>query len=202
MILNRDEIKNRIATGSLVVSPLLDPGQIGEIALDLRLGYNFIAAIHGRNPYIDASLNNGDRFPIASSFQDTRKLLGESFLLHPNQTVLTNTLEYLKLPNDVYADLTMRSSYLRLGLSISAIVQPGYCGCFSLELTNVNKVAINLTIGAPLIQARFFQLSEKCNYFSKPRKYMCQVRPVVSAVNEDSDLVKLNRIWKANNHIT
>jgi len=30
---------------------------------------------------------------------------------------------------------------------------------------------------------------------------MCQVRPIVSAANEDGDLKHLNKIWENNNHI-
>lgn len=201
MILTKTEIQDRIKGGNLVISPLLDLGQIGEMSVDFRLGYNFLATIHGKNPFVDASLNNKDKFPIKSSFQETRRLPGETFLLHPNQTVLASSLEYIKLPNDVYAELSMRSSYLRLGLSISAIVQPGYSGCISIELTNVNKVAINLTIGAAIFQARLQKLKESTNYFSKPRKYMCQVRPVISAVTEDGDLKQLHELWRKNNHL-
>lgn len=201
MYLAKKQIQELVASNELIIRPLLENDQIGEMTIDLRLGYNFLVSIQGVNPFIDASLNNNDSFPIKSFFQETRKLLGETFLLHPNQTVLASSLEYIKLPNNLYAELSMRSSYLRMGVSLSAIVQPGYCGCFSLELTNVNKIPINLSIGATLFQARIFKLDVSANYFSKRRKYMCQVRPLITAVNEDSDLVNLNKIWKDNNHI-
>lgn len=202
MIITKSDILEYIEKKELLISPLLDHSQVGEITVDFRLGYNFLVAIHGGNPFIDASLNNEDKFPIKSSFQETRRLLGETFLLHPSQTVLTNSLEYIKLPSNIYAELSMRSSYLRLGISLSAIIQPGYCGCMSIELTNVNKIPINLTIGAPIFQARFFKIEIGTNYFSKPRKYMCQVRPVISAISNDSDLKVLNKVWKGNNHIS
>ncbi len=201
MLLCKSQILELIENGTLVISPLLDTGQVGEMSIDLRLGYNFLVTIHGSNPFIDASLKNKNQFPISSSFQETRRWLGETFLMHPNQTVLTSTLEYIKLPPNVYAELSMRSSYLRMGLSISAVVQPGYCGCFSMEFTNVNHVPINVTVGAPILQVRLHQLETATNYFSKPRKYVCQVRPVASAVNEDSDLQLLKRIWLQNNHL-
>ena len=200
MLVTNKEITELLAKKELVISPLLEIDQIGELTIDFRLGYNFLVSIHGNNPFLDASLNNEDKFPIKSSFQETRRLFGDTFLLHPNQTILANTLEYIKLPGDVYAVLSMRSSYLRMGISLSAIVQPGYTGCVSLELTNINKISINITVGACLIQARLYKTDTPTNYFSKKRKYMCQVRPVASAVNEDSDLVNLNKIWKTNNY--
>lgn len=201
MNLINSEITELIKSGSLVINPLLDPSQVGDITIDFRLGTDFLVAIHGSNPFIDASLNNNDRFPIKNSFQETRRKLGETFLFHPNQTVLASSLEYVKLPKNVYAELTLRSSYLRLGLSLSAIVQPGYCGCLSIELTNVNKIPLNVTVGAALMQARLFGIKAESNYFSKKRKYMCQVRPIVSAVASDGDFVHLNKIWQQNNHL-
>lgn len=201
MILTKKNLLDLIESKELVISPLLELDQIGELTVDFRLGYNFLVTVHNNNPFLDASLNNEDKFPIKASFQETRRLLGDTFLLHPNQTILTNSLEYVKLPQNVYAVLSLRSSYLRMGLSLSAILQPGYCGCISLELTNVNKIPINLTVGAAILQARLYYTESKTNYFSKKRKYMCQVRPVASASNEDTDLIELNKIWKANNHI-
>ena len=200
MNLTRNQILQFIDKKQLCISPLLDEAQIGDLAIDFRLGTDFLVSIHGSNPFIDASLNNEDSFPIKNSFQETRRKLGETFLFHPNQTVLASSLEYIKLPRNLYMELTLRSSYLRLGLTLSAIVQPGYCGCISIELTNVNQVPLNLTVGAAIVQGRFFQMGEDSNYFSRKRKYMCQVRPLLSAVAADSDFKILHKIWERNNH--
>jgi dCTP deaminase len=202
MNLVKAEIDQLIQQGKLTISPLLDPRQVGDMTIDFRLGTDFLVAIDGSNPFIDASLNNNDKFPIKNSFQETRRKLGETFLFHPHQTVLASSLEYIKLPKDVYVELTMRSSYLRLGLSLASIVQPGYCGCISIELTNVNKIPVNLTVGAAIMQARLFKISTESNYFAKRRKYMCQVRPLISAVASDGDFVHFHEIWKRNNYHT
>ncbi|MFI5219004.1 MAG: dCTP deaminase [Bacteroidia bacterium] len=196
MYLVKNDILDLIRKGKLIIRPLLDENQIGEISIDFRLGYDFLVTVQGREPFIDASLNNEEKHPITSFFQETRRTIGETFLLHPNQTVLTSSLEYIKLPNDVLIELNVRSSYARLGLNISTIVQPGYIGCVSIELTNSNKNPVNLTIGAPIVQGRFCKIKEPLNYFYKDRKYICQVRPPISAANEDKDLIILNELWK------
>ena len=139
MHLAKPQIEELISSKKLIIKPLLEEKQVGEISIDFRLGYDFLVSIQGRNPYINASLNEPDHFPLSGFFQETRRRIGETFLLHPNQTILTSSLEYIKMPNNVFGVLNMRSSYLRLGISLSTIVQPGYCGCFSLELTNTNK---------------------------------------------------------------
>ena len=184
----------------LFIRPLLSEDQINEVSVDLRLGSDFLVSIQGREPYINASRNIKDIGYIDSFFQETRRRIGENFLLHPNQTVLASTLEYVKFPNDVMGIVSMRSSYLRLGLTISSIIQPGYCGCVSLELTNINKSPINLTIGACIIQVRLVKLEESLNYFASKRKYICQVRPILPSFHQDKDLETLNKIWSLENN--
>lgn len=193
MYLTKDEIFPLYESGELVVRPLLSEKQFGEMTLDLRLGTDFLVSFQGREPYIDATGDENAR-PISSFFQETKRLIGETIFLHPHQTVLCSTLEYIKLPNDVFVTISTRSSYSRLGLLISSIVQPGYCGCLSLELTNHNNNAIKIRVGAAILQARFFRLSKDTNYFNETRKYTCQVRPVASKANFDKELIILQSI--------
>lgn len=203
MYLSKEEIEKLISSKELVIKPLLDKSQVGNISVDFRLGYDFLVSKQGREPFIDTSLNNeSSTQSVASFFKKTRRRPGETFLLHPNQTILASSLEYIRLPEDVSIVLNMRSSYARLGITMATIVQPGYCGCISLEFTNSSNNSINLTVGSRLIQARFIHLTKKTNYFEKERKYICQVRPVVSAVNTDSDLVILNRYYKNLNNLS
>lgn len=199
MIIQKYHINFLIQKGDLVIRPLLDSSQINETTIDFRLGYDFLVSVQSREPFINASHNDFNQKPLTSFFQETRRRLGDTFMLYPNQTVLATSLEFIKLPNNILAELNMRSSYTRLGITISTILQPGYCGCISLELTNTNINPINLTVGARLFQARLFELKGASNYFEGPRKYVCQVRPEASAVNLDNDLVTLNKIWKDNN---
>src|SRR5690349_14493997 len=133
MYLIKKQIEKKL-NRDLFIRPLLEPDQVGELTVDFRLGYDFLVSIQGREPFIDASLNNTETSRHTGNFfHKTRRRPGENFLLHPSQTILATSLEYIKLPNDVLLILNMRSSYSRLGLMISTIVQPGYCGCISIE---------------------------------------------------------------------
>lgn len=152
----------------MLISPLLDPNQIGEVSIDFRLGYEFLVSIQGRGASIEANLLQESNIKkLSHFFQSTRRRPGETFLLHPSQTILGVTLEYVKLPSDVYLQLITRSSYSRLGLSISSFYQPGYTGCLSIELTNTSKNAINLTVGSRIFQGIFFRTPSKTNYYNK-----------------------------------
>lgn len=202
-ILTKNDIEKLIDQNKLFIRPLLDRDQIGEAGIDFRLGYDFLVSIQGRDAFINASKNEwvqgGQRRNVKQFFQSSRRQLGETFILHPNQTVLAVTLEYIRLPEDCMLMLFMRSSYARLGLTISTIAQPGYCGCLSLEFTNTNNNPINLAIGARIIQGIFCPVSSSTHYFHTQRKYVCHVRPEPSAVINDNDLALLNNLWKVNN---
>jgi dCTP deaminase len=201
-IITAETINQLIKEEKLVIKPLLEQDQITEIGIDFRLGGNFLVSVQGRDPLISASLNN--EFGKRSSkhfFQETRRQLGETFILHPNQTILATSLEYVKIPTDYLLMLCMRSSYSRLGLTMSTIAQPGYCGCLSIELTNYNNNPINLSIGARIFQGLFYQTDKETKYLDKPRKYVCNVRPEPSAVINDEDLITLNKLWIKNNQL-
>lgn len=199
MILTKQEINNLYnikgenGFPELIIRPLLSEDQIGEISLDVRLGGDFLMTFQGRESYIDTT-GSIDSRPINSFFQETKRLVGETFLLHPHQTVLCSSLEYFKLPENIFLTITARSSYSRLGLTISSIIQPGYCGCLPIELTNNNNTPIKLLVGSSIIQAVFHRLERQASYFSKHRKYSCQVKPVVSKIDKDPDIKGLKSL--------
>lgn len=198
MYLENKELKSLILDKKeIIIRPLLQEEQIGGLSVDFRLGTDFLLSFQGRHSAIDSS-NYENPEPSSSFFQETRRLVGSTFLFHPMQTVLCSTLEYIKLPPNIFLSLSIRSSYSRLGLSISSIVQPGYCGCISMELTNVNNTPVKITVGSRLIQARFYRISENADYFSSKRKYICQVRPEVSLANNDAESAILKKIRESN----
>ena len=135
-IITREKLADLLESKKLIIDPILDiKKQVGELSIDLRLGIDFLITSYTRNPYIDVDF---DEKRIDNHFKKTRRQIGDQIILYPHQTVLASTLEYVKLPSNVFCELKTRSSYNRLGLSVSTIIQPGYTGCFSLELTNNN----------------------------------------------------------------
>jgi dCTP deaminase len=178
----------------LWIEPLLDSKQIGELTVDLRLGYDFLVSIVTRRPYIGIARDN-DRFrAISSYFQPTRRELGERFILYPDQVVLATTLEYIALPSDCYADVLSRSSYTRLGISVNTMVQPGFRGCFSVELFNHGNNPVELVVGAKMFQMRLTKLADGMAYGGLERKYFGNVRPTPSRAADDADLQRLRSI--------
>ncbi|EMZ8207956.1 dCTP deaminase, partial [Salmonella enterica subsp. enterica] len=165
---------------SLFIEPLLNKNQIGNFTIDLRLGYDFLVSIMTRKPSIELipSKNNDTHQPIRTFFQETRRDLGDRFIVYPNQVVLATTLEYVCLPPDCYADVLSRSSYTRLGLSLNTMIQPGYRGCISLELFNHGNSPVELIVGSRICQIRIFKNETVGEYISHEshRKYFGNVR--------------------------
>lgn len=188
------QLLEALASKRLHVSPLLDPGQVGQMSIDIRLGYDFLVSILNRQPTIRI-VGDPERIHPGpkAHFQETRREIGDRFVLYPNQLVLATSLEYFAIPNDAYAEVAPRSSYSRLGLSVGGIMQPGFRGCVPLELLNHGNVPVELTVGARICQARFLQLDESSDYHAEgtDRKYYGQVRPVVSMASHDLDLTIL-----------
>lgn len=201
-LLNAQAIGNRLAaTGAqrLYFDPLLDAGQVGAVTVDLRLGTDFLVSLVTRRPSIDTTRRPDRGGPdeirgIGSYFRPTRRELGDKFVVYPGQVVLATTLEYIGMPSDVYADIISRSSFNRLGIHLNTMIQPGFRGCFPLELFNHGNNPVEVVVGGRVVQARFFEIGEEVIYQTGDRKYFGEVRPTVSKAQSDNDLERLTKI--------
>lgn len=186
---------NNDSDQQIFIDPLLSKDQIGAVSVDLRLGVDFLVSVQTRSASIQLHAEGSS--PEAF-FQSTRRDIGDSFLVHPSQTVLATTLEYLGLPLDIYADLNARSSYQRLGVSISSHFQPGFRGCASLEIFNHSNTPVELIVGSRIAQVRFYRASDRNPYIGggASRKYLGNVRPTGSRAKIDADLKILSSLAK------
>lgn len=65
--------------------------------------------------------------------------------LKPNESVFVSTIEVVDVPTDMFAQVVIRNSAIRLGLVISApIYQPGHKTRIFFRATNISRVAITL----------------------------------------------------------
>ncbi len=123
--------------------------------VNLSLGHDFIVPRKGNYSCIDAlnmDLNHATRM------NKTYKLnYKEKFYLHPNELVLANTFETVKLPADLQGYVTSRSKWGRLGLLIATatLIHPGFTGTITLELVNHGQTPIALYPGFSIAQIAF-----------------------------------------------
>ena len=182
---------------SLFLDPLIDVAQIGAVSIDLRLGYDFLVSVLTRRPSIETHpVENVPKRAIQSYFQETRRRVGDRFILYPHQVVLSTTIEYLSLPAKVIAEISIRSSYGRLGIGISTTMQPGWRGTVPLEIFNHGNTPVELVVGSCVCQARLYEIDTSVPYIepSSSRKYFGTVRPTVSKADHDKDLPILSKM--------
>ena len=203
--LNGEEILERIKSNGNVekrifLVPVINAKeQVGFGALDLRLGTQFI--IFKRTRYSLLDVCEDDYNELSSrigQFQEKVYVpLGKKLILHPQQLVLGSTLEYIRMPKDLMAEVIGRSSWGRLGLIISAatLVHPGYAGVITLELANEGDTPIALYPGTRIAQLIFLKIRRlkiaKKLYSSK---YAAAVEPAFSLLHEDPDLATIRAI--------
>src|SRR5689334_19666261 len=79
----------------LVISPLLDPRQVGAASIDVRIGHQFIILQRSDVPHIDASRPAQLQESLYRTQRRVRVQTKKEFVIHPRQLVLGSTLEYV-----------------------------------------------------------------------------------------------------------
>lgn len=156
MVLSDRTIKQEIAAGRLVFDPY-DESLVQPSSVDVRVDRSFRVFNNSRYPYID----------VRQPMEDLTELVtvgeNEPFVLHPGEFVLGQTLERVRLPDDLVARLEGKSSLGRLGLvihSTAGFVDPGFEGNLTLELSNQATLPITLYQGMPIGQISFMRMDE------------------------------------------
>jgi len=173
-VLNERDIIERLTDGSLVITPVLDPGrQIGPTSIDLRLGFEFDVFNITKNTHLDPTKDPEElRREIESYTTKIHCAPMERFILHPGEFALAATLEFVRLPHDLAGRLEGRSTWGRLGLQVhstAGFVDPGFEGVLTFELQNFGKGPLPLYPGVRIAQMCFFQTSRTVlPYVKKP----------------------------------
>ncbi|MBP9717026.1 MAG: dCTP deaminase [Candidatus Levybacteria bacterium] len=188
MILSDGDIKKALKEKRIEITPVPDfATQLGSCSIDLRLGDTFRVFEHSKYSHID---------PAKKDFSNeiTREIKikkGDVFMMQPGDFVLAVTLEKVKIPADLMGRLEGRSSLGRLGIvvhSTASIFDPGWDGKPVLELGNLGRMAVSLTVGMRICAMTFEELSSPAEtpYTSKKfAKYKFQDTPIESRIHEE-----------------
>lgn len=123
------------------------PKGLNPVKIDCHLGETVI--FFKRSSLLAINLVN----EIPPNFQETMSISKKSpYLLHPGETVLSSTLEWLELPVYISARVEGKSKIARrgLGIQLAPLIDPGWKGNITLELHNNVTVPIKLTPGVPI----------------------------------------------------
>jgi dCTP deaminase len=154
MVLSDRTIREEIEAGRLVFDPF-EPAMVQPSSVDVRVDNRFRVFHNARYPYIDV------RRPMDDLTELVEVSGEEPFILHPGEFVLGQTLERVRLPDDLVARLEGKSSLGRLGLlihSTAGFVDAGFEGNLTLELSNVANLPITIYHGMPIGQISFMRM--------------------------------------------
>ncbi len=183
MILSDRSIKEGIAAGRIVMTPY-DESLVQPASIDIRLDGRFRVFRNYRYSCIDPKALQEDLTELIEVGPD------EPFIVHPGEFILGNTVERIKLGDDLVARLEGKSSLGRLGLIVHATagyVDPGFEGNITLELSNVANLPIRLYPGMKVGQISFFAMSTPADRpYGHPAlgsKYKGQSAPTASRMH-------------------
>jgi dCTP deaminase len=210
MILSDGDIRRRLDKGDLVVEPLDDPAlQIQPASLDMRLGREFLEfestnlpCIHPRSDpevadYVTKTqVGHPGQSQLSEYARETdadQTIEQDEFILHPGDFVLGTTKERVEIPDDLIAHVEGRSSLGRLAIVVHAtagIVDPGYEGQITLELSNLGKAPVALPPDMRISQLTFTELENRAEVpYGEERgsKYQGQRGPQASRIQGDAE---------------
>lgn len=189
MILSDGEILRRLEAGSLVIEPLDDPDlQVQPASVDLRLGREFLEFQR-----TNISCIHPDSEREVEEYVEETVVDDTEFVLHPGDFVLGTTHERVEIPPDLIAHVQGRSSLGRLAIVIHAtagIVDPGYRGQITLELSNLGAAPVALTPGMRISQVIFTELTDPARRpygVERGSKYQDQSGPQASLIEFDDE---------------
>lgn len=109
----------------------------------------------------------------------------ESVLVKPNDFILLASLERIKLPRDIIAFVHDKSTLARKGLALqNTVIEPGWEGYITLELSNHGPEHIRILVGQPIAQLVFHYLDQPTDRPYKG-KYQNQPDRPVGPILED-----------------
>ena len=193
-VLTKTEIIEKINSNELYITPILDQSDtFDSTSINVRLGNEFIIMKKQTFPTFDI-------FNFKSNIEEYQKKIRinfkESFTLHPGELILSSTLEYIAIPENLMAYVIGKSSWGRVGLIIATAtkVDPGFKGCITLEIINEGESPIVLYPGTPIAQLILHTLEQPIEAYNG--NFNFSVGPVFT--NFDEKRCK----WKFwNNHI-
>ncbi|MHB8968222.1 MAG: dCTP deaminase [Thermoleophilia bacterium] len=215
--MSTQQLRNRLrceGDEGIIITPMIDEdNQISDYgSIDLRLGREFETTVLSSHPYTSPikKINDGHERRPARVYLTS---LIDPYVIHPQEFVKAKTLEYVKLPTDIGARLSGRSSWAREGLLVHCtadVIHPGSANYIVMELRNIGSVPIELYAGLRVAQLTFFRLEEnevkenngngqkdRGNLSEYLGKFTSIDTPYTGLLEEDIEAKILSKVWNA-----
>jgi dCTP deaminase len=146
---------------------------LSSYGYDIRIGDEFkIFKGSGQKDIIDPKNVRHDLF------EDFR---GNVCIIPPNSFILTKSLEYFKMPCNVLALCTGKSTYARIGVLVNVTpLEPSWEGYLTISISNTSCCPVKLYANEGLAQIVFFESSEQCGITYSDRKGSYQAQQKIT----------------------
>lgn len=120
------------------------------------------ADIHKRvgmlDPFTVRQTFNGMSYGLSSAGYDVR--IDQDLMILPGGFSLASTVERFTMPLDLVGIVHDKSTLARMGLTVqNTVIEPGWAGYLTLEITNHGHSLISLPKGSPIAQIIFHVMS-------------------------------------------
>ena len=102
---------------------------------------------------------------------------GNTCIIPPNSFVLAMSLEYFKIPSNVLALCTGKSTYARIGVIVNVTpLEPSWEGHLTIEISNTSPSSVKIYANEGIGQVVFFESDEQCKitYADRKGRYQAQ----------------------------
>ena len=141
---------------------------VSSYGYDMRLSERFMAPALGGRAELDPKDAGGMKF---------EEIETACFLLAPGSFVLGHSLEYFRIPRDVLALCTGKSTYARCGVLINVTpLEPEWEGNVTISVANTSPVPVRIYANEGVAQVIFICAEEVCgvSYADRKGKYQAQ----------------------------
>src|SRR5258708_17117417 len=126
---------------------------------------------------------------------DERSLIpfqGEVCIIPPNSFALARTVEYFRIPRNVLAITTGKSTYARCGIITNITpLEPEWEGFVTLEISNTSPLPAKIYANEGIAQVVFFEAEDVCEISYADKKRDNQVQTSVT-LPRFSELIRTN----------
>lgn len=133
-------------------------------------------------PFEERTKFNGMTYGLGPAGYDVR--VDQDITLPPSGAVLASTMEHFEMPNDILGQVADKSTWARRFVAVqNTIIEPGWHGYLTLELSNHGTETIHILKGSPIAQIVLFRLDAPAE---KPYdgKYQNQQRGITLPISE------------------
>jgi dCTP deaminase len=133
-------------------------------------------------PFSERTKLHGKSFGLSAAGYDVR--VAQSFWLWPFFGRLASTIEHFDMPNDVIGIVHDKSTWARRFVMVqNTVVEPGWKGHLTLELTRFLPWPVRIKAGMPIAQILLHRLDEPTEQ-PYDGKYQNQANKPVAAILE------------------